>query len=81
MSYPYGTGAYPQGWGMGIPYHTPMDPYGYSAGYPYMFNPWGSSYGPPMTPEGEKEWLKNQADSIKQQIDQINSRSMELEKE
>jgi len=34
-----------------------------------------------MTPEGEKEWLKSQADSIKQQIDQINSRIAELEKE
>jgi len=33
-----------------------------------------------MTPEGEKEWLKNQADSLKQQIDQINSRITELGK-
>ena len=66
---------------MGVPYYTPMDPYGYSAGYPYMFNPWGSSYGIPMTPEGEKEWLKGQADLIKQQIDQINSRIGELEKQ
>ena len=81
MSYPYGTGAYSSGWGMGIPYHTPMGPYGYSADDPGMFTPWGIPYEPPMTPEGEKEWLKNQAESIKQQIDQINSRMSELEKE
>jgi hypothetical protein len=34
-----------------------------------------------MAPEGEKEWLQSQADSIKQQIDEINSRIMELEEE
>jgi len=33
-----------------------------------------------MTPEGEKEWLKSQGDLIQQQIDQINSRIVELEK-
>ena len=65
---------------MGYPSYSPIYPYGYTQGYPYVSNQWGSPYGSPMTPEGEKEWLKNQADSLKQQIDQINSRIMELEK-
>ena len=33
-----------------------------------------------MSPEAEKEWLKSQADSLKQQIERINNRIMELEK-
>lgn len=32
-----------------------------------------------MTPEGEKEWLESQTELIKQQIDQINKRIVELE--
>jgi len=44
--------------------------------------PWGSYYeSPMMTGEGEKEWLKSQAESIRQQIDQIKNRISELEKE
>jgi len=50
-------------------------------GYPYGFGPGGFPYGSPMSPEAEKEWLKSQAESLKQQIDQINSRIIELEKE
>jgi prefoldin subunit 5 len=34
-----------------------------------------------MTGEGEREWLKNQAESIRQEIDQIKNRISELEKE
>jgi prefoldin subunit 5 len=34
-----------------------------------------------MTAEGETEWLKNQAESIRQEIDQIKNRISELEKE
>lgn len=34
-----------------------------------------------MSPDAEKDWLKSQAESLKHQIDQINSRIIELEKE
>jgi prefoldin subunit 5 len=34
-----------------------------------------------MTAEKEGEWLKNQAESIRQEIDRIKSRISELEKE
>jgi hypothetical protein len=81
MPYAYDIVTYPYGWGMGSPSYSPIYPYGYPAGYPHTPSPWGSPYGSPMTPEGEKEWLKSQADSIRQQIDQINSRIMELERE
>ena len=82
MTYPYSIGAtYPYGWGMDYPSYSPMYSYEYTPGYPYVSSLWGSPYGSPMTPEGEKEWLKSQADSIRQQIDQINSRITELEKE
>jgi hypothetical protein len=51
-------------------------------GYLYPLNPFGNPYGPPMmTAEEEREWLKNQAESIRQEIDQIKNRISELEKE
>jgi prefoldin subunit 5 len=34
-----------------------------------------------MTAETEMEWLKDQAESIKQEIDHINARISELQKE
>jgi len=50
--------------------------------YPQASGPWESYYeSPMMTGEGEKEWLKSQAESIKQQIEQIKNRISELEKE
>ena len=81
-SYPYGIGAYPEGWGMGFPspYDAPTYPYGYSRDYPYAPGSWVPPPGSPVTPEAEKWWLKSQADSLKQQIDHINSRIVELEK-
>ena len=83
FGYPY-YGGYPGwqrwGYGMGYPSYNPIYSYGYMPRYPYTPSPWGSPYGSPMAPEGEKEWLKNQADSLKQQIDQINSRITELGK-
>jgi hypothetical protein len=81
MTYPYDIGTYPYGWGIGYPPHSPMYSYGYPAGYPYTPGPFAGPYGSPMAPEEEKEWLKSQADVIHQQIDQINSRIAELEKE
>lgn len=80
MMHPYGIGAYPHAWSMGVPYYSTTYPYRYFPEYPYMSSPWGSPYGYSMTPEGEKEWLKSQGDLIQQQIDQINSRIVELEK-
>ncbi len=81
-SYPFGIGVYPHGWGMGFPspYYGPTYPYGYSPTYSYGPGSWVPPFGSPVTPEAEKEWLKSQAESLKQQIDQINSRIMELEK-
>lgn len=81
IAHPYGMGSYPDAWEMGYPGYSPPYAYGRTPGYAFDFSPWGSPYGSPLTPEGEKEWLQSQADSIQQQIDQINSRIMELEKE
>ena len=38
-------------------------------------------FGAPMTPEQEVEFLKNQAEILSQQLEQINNRISELEKE
>ncbi len=80
-----GRGGLPRCWAYdpfwGAPYYPPIFPYGYSADYPYGFGQGGFPYGGPMSPETEKEWLTSQADSLKQQIEQINSRIMEMEKE
>lgn len=78
---PYGSPMTPWAYGMGYPSRSPQYPYGYSPEYPYTPGSGGSAYGSPATAEGEKEWLKSQADSLKQQIGRINSRIMELEKE
>jgi hypothetical protein len=93
--YPYGLDAYsygasPYGWGSPYGFPAALDSYefGYPPyvqmcpGYPYTQNRWGSPYGSPMTTEeGEREWLKNQAESIRQEIDQIKNRISELEME
>jgi hypothetical protein len=94
-TYPYGLDAYSYGsspYGWGIPYGFPItfDPYGFGYRsyaqmypvYPYALNPWGNLYEPPMmTAEGERQWLRNQAESIRQEIDRIKNRISELEKE
>jgi hypothetical protein len=85
-SQPYGFEAYPYGpspYGWGDPYGYGYAPYGpMYQGYPNIPNPWGDPYGPPvMTAEAEMEWLKDQAGSIRQEIDQIKARVSELEKE
>jgi hypothetical protein len=77
-------GAYPP------PFADYWGPYGmnyslysqFYTGYPQTVGTWESPYESPMTTgEGEKEWLKSQAESIRQQIDQIKNRISELEKE
>jgi hypothetical protein len=51
-------------------------------GYPQAMATWESYYGSPMAiGEEEKEWLKSQAESIRQVIDQIKNRISDLEKE
>jgi len=50
--------------------------------YPQTMGTGENPYEPPMmTAEGEREWLRNQAESIRQEIDQIKNRISELEKE
>ena len=86
----YSYGASPYGWGSAYGFPIGFDPYGIGyppygpmqPGYPYTQNPWGNPYEAPMaTAEGEREWLRNQAESVRQEIDQIKNRISELEKE
>jgi hypothetical protein len=72
MGYPMmGGWGYPYG-GMGqMPYPPPG---GYGA-------PGMSTFPPPMMPEQEIAYLRDQAQMMKQQIDQIDARIKELEKE
>lgn len=42
--------------------------------------PWGTAYGPAPTPEEELGLLKDQADMMKRQLEDIESRIQELEK-
>lgn len=68
--YPY-PGAYSPYGGMGqTPYPPPGGP-----GMPGM-----SPFGPPMTPEQEIEFLRDQTRILKEQMDQIDARIQELEK-
>ena len=56
---------------------VPYGPYGQGMTYPYQgFQPPG---GPMMAPEQELNLLKNQADFLKQQLEQIDARVKELE--
>jgi hypothetical protein len=67
---------------MNYPFYSQFNP-----GYPQTMGTWENPYGPPphesqmMTAEGEREWLKGQAESIRQEIDQIKNRISQLEKE
>jgi hypothetical protein len=76
-AYPY---PFPGDWGpdgMNYPHYSQFYPE-----YPQRMGTWESSYESPlMRGEGEKEWLKSQAESIRQQLDQIKNRISELEKE
>ena len=74
---PYGQPNYPPPGGFGtqgmsqMPYYPP--PGGYGA-------PGMSPYGPPMAPEQEINFLRDQAQMLKQQMDQIDARIKELGK-
>ena len=48
---------------------------------PAFGQPGFQPFGAPMTPEQEVEFLKNQAEILSQQLEQINNRISELEKE
>ena len=82
FNYPYG--GMPQ-----MPYYAPpgygapgMSPYG-QPDYPPPGGfgaPGMSPYGPPMAPEQEINFLRDQAQMLKQQMDQIDARIKELEK-
>jgi hypothetical protein len=77
-AYPYPSPS-PEYWGpygMNDPFYSQRAP-----GYPHPGG-WESPFeSPMMTAEEEREWLKNQAESISQEIDRIKSRISELEKE
>jgi hypothetical protein len=80
--YPY---PFPEDWrlfGVNYPLYSQFYPE-----YPQAMGTWGRGYesspyeSQMMTPEREREWLKNQTESIRQEIDQIKDRISELEKE
>jgi hypothetical protein len=81
---PNWVGTYPHPFlGDWDPYEMDYLPYSqFYPEYPQAMGAWGSYYESPMTTgEGEQKWLKSQAESIRQQIDQIKNRISELEKE
>ena len=58
--------------GMGqMPYYPPAGGFG---------EPWMTPFGPPMAPEQEIAFLRDQAQMLKEQMDQIDARIKELEK-
>ena len=71
MGYPMpGPWGYPYG-GIGqMPYYPPPGGFG---------EPWMTPYGPTMPPEQEITFLRDQAQMLKDQIDQIDARIKELE--
>jgi len=69
-----GVGAMPYGYTQPTGGATPGSP------QPTGAMPGMTPFGPQMSREQELEFLKNQANALKSQIDQINSRIKELEK-
>jgi hypothetical protein len=68
---------YPQPVGYGGPEMTQMPSYPPPGGFGA---PGMSPFGPPMAPEQEINYLRDQAQMLKQQMDQIDARIKELEK-
>jgi len=89
MGYPMpGPLGYPYG-GLGqMPYYPPPGAYGgpEMSQTPYYPPPAGfgapgmSPFGPPMAPDQEIAFLRDQAQMLKEQMDQIDARINELEK-
>lgn len=79
-----------RGWGRGYrfggaPGWTGMDP-GYGPAYGSAYGPaWGvpaeAAYGPPASPEQEKQYLKQQVDFLEKQAQDARGRLAELEEE
>ena len=61
-----GRGGLPRCWYPGVAMASPYPPV-----QPF--------YAPPMTPEGETDWLKSQAEAIKAQLNQVEARIQDLE--
>jgi len=89
MGYPgMGSWGYPYA-GMGqMPYSPPWGGFGFPDAQPYgppmpggFGTPGMQPYGPPVPPEQEIEFLRDQAHMLKDQLDQIDARIKELEKE
>jgi hypothetical protein len=83
MPVPPGYASYGSPWAMpyygGMAYQGAM-PYGY-AGAPMEAVPGASPYAPQMTREQELDFLKSQAEAIKEELEQIDARIKELETE
>lgn len=80
-AYPWMPNMMAWGWPMGGPYFMPPGyGTGYSSPYPGGFGaPGMPPFGPPMSPDQELDLLKNQAEMLRQQLDQIDARVKELE--
>jgi hypothetical protein len=65
-------------WGMPGWWYGYVPPYASFYADPHF---WGSPYAPQMTREEELEYLKNEAEAMKQELDEINARIRELEGE
>ena len=84
MWYGYYPGAYGfmgYGWPMFSPYFMPP---GFGTGYPPSYSggfwsPGMPPFGSPMPPDQEIEFLKSQAEMLRQQLGQIDARVNELE--
>ena len=80
---PWGIGAAFRGYGVpprtgyGYPYYAGAAPYPFY-GAPAT-TPGATPFAPQMTPEQELDFLKNQAQAMKGQLEQIESRMRELE--
>jgi len=76
---PYGGSPYAGG----IPYSgAPTGANPYAGGMPYGGVPGGANpYAPQMTREQELDFLSNQAEAIREQLEQIDARIKELEQE
>jgi hypothetical protein len=89
MEYPMmGGWGSPYGGMWQMPYYPPWGGFGSPGMPPYsppMSGGFGfpgmSPYGPPVAPEQEIEFLRGQAQMLKDQLDQIDARIKELEKE